>query len=50
MVCVDDCGMCGICYEDWKHESELKQRSDYRLEMLYDNKPIYSDSVDLEDD
>ncbi len=50
MACEDDCGMCGICYEDWKHQCELENRCDYRLEMKYDNKPVYSNSIDLEEE
>ena len=46
MSCEDDCGMCGICYEDWKREVELEKRCDYRLEVEFDNKPIYSNSIE----
>ena len=46
MACQDDCGFCGTCYEDWKYQNDLEERSDYRLEMEYDNKPVYSESVD----
>ena len=43
MACEDDCGVCGTCYEDWKHQVELEEMSDYRLEMEYDNKPVYAE-------
>lgn len=49
MPCEDDCGMCGVCYEEWKHQVELEKRSDYRLEMEFDNKPCYADSLEDEE-
>lgn len=46
MACEDDCGMCGVCYEDWEREMKMEERCDYRLDMEFDNKPVYSETLE----